>query len=99
MRADVYTRECPPSTRNREPARRAPPYAEARGRTAGEDVDHGVSGAKDFRPALDRLMKATTRRQVLSWSAGASTGSAEFETSSDDRGHVAAPRRVVCEFG
>ncbi|HME73763.1 MAG TPA: recombinase family protein [Myxococcota bacterium] len=32
-------------------------YAEARGLTiAAEYIDHGVSGAKDRRPALDRLL-------------------------------------------
>jgi DNA invertase Pin-like site-specific DNA recombinase len=40
-------------------------YVAARGwDTAVEYVDHGVSGSKDKRPALDRLMHATTRRQI-----------------------------------
>ena len=32
-------------------------YVEARGWTAAEYVDHGVSGAKDRRPALDTLVR------------------------------------------
>jgi DNA invertase Pin-like site-specific DNA recombinase len=46
-------------------------YAVRRGwTTAGEYVDHGVSGSKDRRPALNRLMTAATRREfdvVLVW--------------------------------
>ena len=46
-------------------------YVEARGWTAVEYVDRGVSGAKDRRPALDALLKAVRRRRVdlvLVWS-------------------------------
>jgi DNA invertase Pin-like site-specific DNA recombinase len=39
-------------------------YAEARGWTAIEYVDTGVSGAKDRRPALDQLATAVRRHQV-----------------------------------
>jgi DNA invertase Pin-like site-specific DNA recombinase len=39
-------------------------YAEARGWTASEFVNRGVSGAKDRRPALDELLKAVRRRRV-----------------------------------
>lgn len=39
-------------------------YVEARGWTAIEYVDHGVSGAKDRRPSLDRLMADVARRKV-----------------------------------
>jgi DNA invertase Pin-like site-specific DNA recombinase len=45
-------------------------YAQARGWTAVEYVDHGVSGAKDSRPALDRLVKDARRRKfdvVVAW--------------------------------
>lgn len=45
-------------------------FAQARGWTAVEYVDHGVSGAKDRRPALDRLVKDAQRRKfdvLVSW--------------------------------
>ena len=38
-------------------------YAEARGWTATEYVDHGVSGATDRRPALDRILRDARRRR------------------------------------
>ncbi|MGE0709332.1 MAG: recombinase family protein [Planctomycetota bacterium] len=40
-------------------------YVERRGWTAAEEyVDHGVSGAKERRPALDRLLRAARQRKV-----------------------------------
>lgn len=39
-------------------------YVEARGWTAIEYVDHGVSGAKDRRPALDQLTADVRRHKV-----------------------------------
>jgi DNA invertase Pin-like site-specific DNA recombinase len=45
-------------------------YAEARGWTAVEYVDKGVSGTKDRRPALDALLKDAKRRKfdvVVCW--------------------------------
>jgi DNA invertase Pin-like site-specific DNA recombinase len=39
-------------------------YVEARGWTAVEYVDHGVSGAKDRRPALDQLVADVRRHKV-----------------------------------
>jgi DNA invertase Pin-like site-specific DNA recombinase len=39
-------------------------YVRARGWTAVELVDRGVSGAKDRRPALDELLEAVRRRKV-----------------------------------
>ena len=38
-------------------------YVEARGWTATEYTDHGVSGAKERRPALDRLLSDAKRRK------------------------------------
>src|SRR4051812_1351788 len=38
-------------------------YTAARGWTAVEYVDHGVSGSRDSRPALDRLVKDARRRK------------------------------------
>ncbi len=38
-------------------------YAHSRGLEAAEYVDHGVSGAKDRRPALDRLLADAKRRR------------------------------------
>lgn len=39
-------------------------YCEARGWTTTEYVDAGVSGAKDRRPALDRLLAAADTRRI-----------------------------------
>jgi DNA invertase Pin-like site-specific DNA recombinase len=39
-------------------------YAGDRGTEAREFIDHGVSGAKDRRPSLDRLLAACRRREV-----------------------------------
>jgi DNA invertase Pin-like site-specific DNA recombinase len=38
-------------------------YVQARGWTAVEYVDRGISGAKDRRPALDDLVRAAKRRK------------------------------------
>lgn len=38
-------------------------YAEARGWTAAEYIDHGISGTKERRPALDRLLADAKRRR------------------------------------
>ena len=45
-------------------------YVQARGWTATEFVEHGVSGAKDRRPQLDAMMKDVKRRKfdaVVVW--------------------------------
>jgi DNA invertase Pin-like site-specific DNA recombinase len=64
MRAAIYAR-CSTFEQNSEnqleELRR---YVEARGwHAAGEYIDHGISGAKDHRPALDRLVVDAKRRQ------------------------------------
>jgi len=70
-RAAVYARV---STLDQEPEnqlRELRAYVAARGWTAVEFTDRGVSGAKESRPALDRLMAEARRRKVdavLVWS-------------------------------
>ena len=39
-------------------------FAAARGWSLTEFVDHGVSGAKERRPALDALLEAARRRKI-----------------------------------
>jgi DNA invertase Pin-like site-specific DNA recombinase len=63
MRAAVYARV---STLDQEPENQLQElrrYVEARGWTAVEYVDRGVSGAKDRRPALDQLLADAKRRR------------------------------------
>lgn len=63
MRAAIYARV---STFDQEPENQLVElrrYAEARGWTAQEYVDKGVSGAKDRRPALDELVRDARRRR------------------------------------
>jgi DNA invertase Pin-like site-specific DNA recombinase len=63
-RAAVYARV---STLDQEPENQLDElrrYVQARGWTAVEYVDHGVSGAKEKRPALDALVQDATRRKV-----------------------------------
>ena len=62
-RAAVYARV---STLDQEPENQLQElrrYVAARGWTAQEYTDHGVSGAKDRRPALDRLVADAKRRR------------------------------------
>lgn len=65
VRAAIYARV---STLDQDPdvqVRELRQYVERRGWTlAAEYVDHGVSGSKDKRPALDKLMAAARKRQV-----------------------------------
>src|SRR3977135_2230757 len=63
MRAAIYARV---STFDQEPENQLQElrrYCEARGWTAVEYVDRGVSGSKDRRPALDELLKDAKRRK------------------------------------
>jgi DNA invertase Pin-like site-specific DNA recombinase len=63
VRAAVYARV---STFDQEPENQLVEirrYIEARGWTAVEYTDRGVSGAKDKRPALDRLLTDARRRR------------------------------------
>src|SRR6478672_5536773 len=63
MRCAIYARV---STFDQEPENQLAElrrYVEARGWTATEYVDRGVSGARDRRPALDRLVNDATRRR------------------------------------
>jgi len=64
MRAAIYTRvsTTDQTCENQLAALRR--YVEARGWTATEFVDEGVSGAKERRPALDALVAAARRRKV-----------------------------------
>lgn len=63
MRAALYARV---STLDQEPENQLQElrrYIQARGWTAVEHVDKGVSGAKDRRPALDQLLADARRRK------------------------------------
>jgi DNA invertase Pin-like site-specific DNA recombinase len=63
MRAAIYARV---STVDQEPENQLQElrrYVQARGWTAAEYVDRGVSGAKDRRPALDALVTDARRRR------------------------------------
>ena len=70
MKAAIYARV---STLDQEPENQLQElrrYAQARGWTAVEYVDRGVSGAKDRRPALDQLLADAKRRRfdvVVCW--------------------------------
>ena len=63
MRAAIYARV---STLDQEPENQLADlrrYVEARGWSAAEFVDRGISGSKDRRPALDALIKDAKRRR------------------------------------
>src|SRR5262249_30749858 len=70
MRAAIYARV---STFDQEPENQLQElrrYVEARGWSAMEFVDRGVSGAKDRRPALDQMISDAKRRKfdiVVCW--------------------------------
>src|SRR5262245_13697477 len=64
MRAAIYARV---STFDQEPENQLAElrrYAGARGWTAEEFIDRGVSGAKDRRPALDAMLQQARRRRI-----------------------------------
>ncbi len=70
MRAAIYARV---STVGQEPENQLQElrrYVEARGWTAAEYADKGVSGSKDRRPALDQMLADAKRRRfdaVVCW--------------------------------
>ena len=70
MRAALYARV---STLDQAPENQLTElrrYVDARGWTAQEYVDHGVSGARERRPALDQLIRDARRRRfdaVVCW--------------------------------
>ena len=64
MKAAIYARV---STFDQEPENQLQElrrYVAARGWTAVEYVDRGVSGAKDRRPALDQMIAEAKRRKL-----------------------------------
>jgi len=64
MKAAIYVRV---STLDQEPENQLAElrrYVTARGWQAVEFIDHGVSGSRESRPALDRLMKDARRRRI-----------------------------------
>ena len=64
MKAAIYARV---STLDQQPENQLQElrrYVQARSWTAQEYVDRGVSGAKDRRPALDRLVRDAMRRKI-----------------------------------
>jgi DNA invertase Pin-like site-specific DNA recombinase len=64
MRAALYIRV---STLDQHPQNQIDElrrYVSARGWAAREFVDHGVSGARESRPALDSLLREARRRRV-----------------------------------
>jgi len=70
VKAGIYARV---STLDQEPDNQLHDlrrYVEARGWSAVEYVDHGISGAKDSRPALNRMLADARRRKldvVICW--------------------------------
>ncbi len=70
MKAAIYARV---STLDQEPENQLAElrrYALARGWEAVEYTDHGVSGSKDSRPALDRMVRDAKRRRfdvLVTW--------------------------------
>jgi DNA invertase Pin-like site-specific DNA recombinase len=63
MRAALYARVSTTDQHVENQLQELRAYCERRGWTATEFVDHGVSGAKERRPALDDLLKSAKRRK------------------------------------
>ena len=67
LRAAIYAR-CSTHDKGQDPQLQLVPlreYCERRGFSiAGEYVDNGISGSKDRRPELDRLLDAARKRQI-----------------------------------
>ena len=64
MKAGIYARV---STLDQEPENQLAElrrYVAARGWAATEYVDHGVSGTRESRPSLDRMMRDARRRRI-----------------------------------
>ena len=59
-------------------------YADRRGTASEEFVDHGVSGRRERRPALDRLLVAAHRRE---FNAGRSSASIRVSRSKGQPPH------------
>lgn len=65
MRVGIYARVSTIDQHCTQQLRELRQYVQARGWTIeGEYVDRGVSGSKDSRPAMDRLLKAAAKRSV-----------------------------------
>jgi DNA invertase Pin-like site-specific DNA recombinase len=63
VRAAIYARVSTPDQAPENQLAELRRYVDARGWTATEYVDRGVSGAKDRRPALDALLRDAKRRR------------------------------------
>lgn len=64
MRAAIYARVSTADQTTENQVTELHRYVEARGWSAVEYVDQGVSGARDSRPALDRLVNDAKRRRI-----------------------------------
>lgn len=64
MKVAVYARVSTADQTSENQLRELRQYVQARGWSAVEYIDHGVSGAKDRRPALDQLISDVRRHKV-----------------------------------
>src|SRR5262249_18366633 len=68
MRVGIYARVSTTDQHCEQQLHELREYAKARRwKVEGEYVDHGVSGKKDSRPAMNRLMKAARQRAIDCW--------------------------------